>query len=1022
MDMVPSDAGAKELIEKAGQLIPWWGSAEDKSVLEVHAQEVELSKYYLFPIHEISVNSDCEDIPAFINERFQILLSAAYKSETHLTLVIHSKAGKVSLYAGFMKDQSSAENKEYFQSIINGILPGKSIICEQESGIHKMLDGFSTGGLMTGIPVLKKDDKDLRFNLSSVIRSLYGREYTLVINSAPVNEPEMINSFQELIDLRDYFHGLAKRTVGQEKGEGGSVSNTEGSSFGVGVGFFAGIGGFFNFNENESISESNSTQSSRSLSVEKQNGLAVELEKISDKLIERMTQGFSAGLWETSITFAAKDDLTCEILGGSFLGELSRPDENLLPPARLYTGALQKKNTLFMPRVSDQDGIFPKRLASYITSEELALISSPPTESLPGYEIKKMPALAVTDLAGIKDIKLGTITDQGNPVIGSHLYLSKSDLNKHLFVCGLTGSGKTTTVKHILKTINHEKKVPFLVLESAKRDYRQLLADKAFKKNLNVFTAGESLSPLRLNPFYIQPGVDPLVHIDFLKAIFNASFSLYASMPHILEKCLHRIYQKRGWNLTTGTHPFFIANEQESQIENMPPEHYYCFPTLSDLKDEVNNYVKNEMEYKGELRDNIRTAIVARIDSLCVGAKGLMFNTYDFFPMSRLLTKNTVIEMENIADDDDKAFFVGLMLVLLSEYRQQENPSIKPGAPDKELEHLLVIEEAHRLLKNVDTEKHSEYMGNPKGKAVEVFCNVISEMRSLGQGVTVVEQIPTKISPDVIKNSNTKIAHRLVSKDDQSLLAGSLGISEEEALYLNRLTTGHILCHKEGMDRPIECSVDFDVETLPVGNDKIRRIMKDIYKPLHHSDAYELSTALKEEGCSVAVRLLNSLCSEEANKLEMLIDTVYAELSTLLRQNDLHHRYKTSIYPDFLTLRILQLLSRGIYCVIPTLPHNIKQVIFEVIKNKDIHQHAKMISTLGEYWDVENAVDHIANVVQELSIRYILREYCTGNKTAPLKNAAMAESVVSSFFLIEHKPIINKVTPVLLHRKDLING
>jgi len=37
--------------------------------------------------------------------------------------------------------------------------------------------------------------------------------------------------------------------------------------------------------------------------------------------------------------------------------------------------------------------------------------------------------------------------------------LSEADLNKHTFVCGITGSGKTTTVKGILKNCSK----PFMV-------------------------------------------------------------------------------------------------------------------------------------------------------------------------------------------------------------------------------------------------------------------------------------------------------------------------------------------------------------------------------------------------------------------------------------------------------------------------------------------------------------------------------------------------------------------------------
>jgi len=160
------------------------------------------------------------------------------------------------------------------------------------------------------------------------------------------------------------------------------------------------------------------------------------------------------------------------------------------------------------------------------------------------------------------------------------------------------------------------------------------------------------------------------------------------------------------------------------------------------------------MNYEGEIAGNIKTAIKARLDSLCTGAKGYMFNTHDFLDMNQLMQEKAVLELEGLADDADKAFAVGLMVIFVNEYRQTHGRCNTKESP---LSHLLVIEEAHRLLKNTATEKISEDTGNPKGKAVEHFTNMIAEMRSYGQGVIIAEQIPTKLAPEVIKNSSNKI-------------------------------------------------------------------------------------------------------------------------------------------------------------------------------------------------------------------------------------------------------------------------
>ncbi|MDD2468308.1 MAG: hypothetical protein PHI97_30380 [Desulfobulbus sp.] len=560
--------------------------------------------------------------------------------------------------------------------------------------------------------------------------------------------------------------------------------------------------------------------------------------------------------------------------------------------------------------------------------------------------------------------------------------------------------------------------IPFLVIESAKRDYRQLLANDVFREKLNIFTIGDAtVSPIRFNPFYIQEGVHLQVHIDYLKAIFNASFSLYGPMPSIVEKCLHAIYIKKGWNLTLGTHPNFVDSKggydgEQYQFE----EHFYCFPTLTDLKDEIDRYIKKELDYKGELRDNIRTAIIVRLESLCVGAKGLMFNTHDFFSIKQLLSQNTILEMENLADDDDKAFFVGLILVLISEYRQKENPAVNPGMGNKGLRHFMVIEEAHRLLKNVETERTTEMMGNPKGKAVEVFCNILSEMRSLGQGVAVVEQIPSKISPDVIKNSNTKIVHRLVSKDDQGLLAGSLSIDDYDALYLNRLKTGHALCHKEGMGRPVECAVLSDVNSHAISDDKVKRSMASLARePLHDYQAYQLDTLIGKAGKELVIKFFNSLVTLQSDELDKLISMAKDELQKLLVLRDVQYRIDDLFFSDYFTLQVMVLLNKGMYCRNNRIPSNLKTILLRVIRTPSEETKTEIINSLNTLWDPFPAKNFIEDVIESLTIRYLY-------KNSSAVGLAEVESAVSSFLLLVDKDMIRKISQKVSNKMEGVHA
>ena len=588
-----------------------------------------------------------------------------------------------------------------------GFIPGKGIEFVEEADIKNTLKEQKHGGVLTGIPTQKIDEEKQTFDLSSVIRSMNGQEFLLAIVSRPVAKYETAQQLHELMNLKDRCHALANRQIGLEESAGinqsHAVQETEGESrshgFNVGMGLMLmglllGAGYSYTKTKFSSRSETDSVGWSenvgRSLSYEQQNTLAMELESIADKLIARLRNGLNTGLWESFITYATGSPTASQILSGTLAGELIKADPDALP-IRNVSGALSADIPIFVPKERDGESLIKgNKLLSFLSSDEAALLMAPPLSSVPGYDIRVKPALSLTDTRDRAGYPIGRISEHGRVVKGSDFTISKDDIRKHIFVSGLTGSGKTTTVKHIL----HSLDTPFLVIESAKREYRRLLTDAKYDGNLRVYTVGDSgVSPIRHNPFMVLPGVSLITHIDNLKSIFYASFSLYGPMPYILEKCIYNIYKDRGWNLTTGEH-------QRVSIEKFADcqTHRFIYPTIRDLIDDVNRYVKEELEYKGELQDNIRSAIVARLESLAVGAKGFLFNTHEFIDIEELLTDRVVFELESLSDDDDKAFFVGLMLALVSEYRQcLARESTLTHTDD--LHHVLVIEEAHRLLK-----------------------------------------------------------------------------------------------------------------------------------------------------------------------------------------------------------------------------------------------------------------------------------------------------------------------------------
>lgn len=781
-----------------------------------------------------------DEISVFFQQKMRKLLAAAYSSGIPVCFGFIGREDGISLVLGLDpysgRDDVSAQS---VREIAQGILPG---IALENYNINSPIAPTSWG-MIEAVPSMKLDDEKQKADYTGLLRCLNGREFNILIMARPIPVQKIREKIKTLRDSQTECSALLKTTVSSQEGTAhtdGTTNTTAQSTFSshsvgfnfggnVGIGEVVGIsaGASYGYSrgksETKSVSDmvSDTISHCKSLGYEVQDYFVKEIIDYCEDAARRFNLALAGGGWDTCISYSATEESTLEIIQGYLFSEIVKPDP-LKPQAAFQTLSFEDVcemtgdktsgacGLLIPDRFLEKDGDCPiNPLVVPLNSEELGMLFAFPESSVPGFELRigKFYALSAAESED-DDCRIGTICEGERMIDNAPFTFSRGDIAKHVFICGITGCGKTTSVKRILVELNGEKDsaVPFLVLECAKKEYRNLaIADRP----LTVYTPGhpEIHSP-QMNPFYIQPGISLQTHIDYLKDLFNASFSFYGPMPYILEKCLQRIYEKRGWNLTTGDHPLLINSrsmidryDAEVLAERYAvPEHRFLFPTMRDLLNEVGVCVK-ELQYDAELTGNIRGAMGARLESLCNGAKGFMFNNAEPADMRSLLNENAVMELEGLSDDSDKAFAVGLLIIFINEYRQSREVS-------RPLEHVLVIEEAHRLLKNVATERFSEDMGNPKGKAVEHFTNMLAEMRSFGQGVIIAEQIPSKIAPDVIKNSSNKIIHRLVARDDQEFVANTIGVDADDAIYFGALKPGFALCHKEGMFTPVSVKVE----------------------------------------------------------------------------------------------------------------------------------------------------------------------------------------------------------------------
>lgn len=430
------------------------------------------------------------------------------------------------------------------------------------------------------------------------------------------------------------------------------------------------------------------------------------------------------------------------------------------------------------------------QLQTLLTTQELSALVNFPLHSVPGISVvDSAPEFSLTPQeipCSIKTIEIGKILYGGT---SSELPVSLpiDTLSRHALVCGVNGSGKTNTVLSILDGFMKAYR-PFFVIEPAKTEYvdwaieyNKTVNDP--KKKIKIFIPGCEKyvkgncipDKLRINPFEVinlpNSEMRVLSHIDRLKATFASAFPMQDILPVIMEHLLYKLY--------TDEHQMLDKEDKASYMKN-------GFPTLSTINAPFIDSLMSDIGYARENTQNISAALRTRFKSLKFGWKNELLNNKQLTGLTwdELFGTPVVVNLSYAGDDQDRAFIMSLLLQFLYEYRIAESESGKFSFNSNECRHLVVVEEAHRVMANCINPESPQY------KSGQMFSNFLSEVRAYGQGMMVVDQVPTRLIEDAIKNTNVKIIHKLVASDDSQRIAECIGLTPEQQKVIAKLSIG----------------------------------------------------------------------------------------------------------------------------------------------------------------------------------------------------------------------------------------
>ena len=577
---------------------------------------------------------------------------------------------------------------------------------------------------------------------------------------------------------------------------------------------------------NNSVNESKTTGGSQNVSKDIINKKSADYVKyIDEMLLPIIDYGKSKGLYLTTTFIFADNNSQLQKLGNTIKSLYSGKKGNKNPLEFEILETDDKKIDYFknfqIPECisyDDENALTLKShfveheevsLGNWYSPNELGLIAGLPEKEVVGLALNEEVEFGLNTKIPDKDgeiISLGNLVQSGNE-IDTKVYLEKSALNKHIFITGVTGTGKTTTCQKLLL----ESNLPFLVIEPAKTEYR-ILMNNSKTEDILIFTLGnDKVAPFRLNPFEFFEGESITSRVDMLKAAMEASFDMEAAIPQIIESAMYSCYEDYGWNIDT---------DENEKFENAYDEGVYSFPTLEDLLNKIEIEVTKH-NFDDKLKKDYIGSITARLQGLLVGSKGQMLNSRRSIDFRELIEKKVVLEIEGIKNGTEKSLVMGFILTNLCEaLRAKYNK-------DKHFKHITLIEEAHRLLS-----KYTAGDSLNKKNSVETFADMLAEVRKYGESLIIADQIPNKMTPEVLKNTNTKIVHKIFAEDDKEAIGNTISLSKEQKDFLSSLPTGRAIVFSQSWTKAVQVQIEKMTNTTSdenIDEDRLKNRVEDFY-------------------------------------------------------------------------------------------------------------------------------------------------------------------------------------------------
>jgi hypothetical protein len=415
------------------------------------------------------------------------------------------------------------------------------------------------------------------------------------------------------------------------------------------------------------------------------------------------------------------------------------------------------------------------RLPYIITADEAAAFFRLP------FREKSMAALRSNQAVGSVEHFDVSVVSEGNIVFGTLISHDSSSIaigcpenafTKHALVVGTPGSGKTTFSFNILLQFV-KRGIPFLAIEPTKAEYRAMIDAIP---DVQIFTPGNNaVSPFIINPFIPPRGISIEQYIPSLAGAFKAAFSMPSPLDIIFLRAIRACYSENGW-------------KDYSKHGDADVTEFGLYEFILTFK-----RIIAESDYSGEVKGNLQSAGVFRLMNL-IEQNSNIFDTIHTVPIEDMLRRPTILELNSIDNTEQKALIMALLLISIGVYTKNNQLG------DGKLKNIILVDEAHVLLGGGSSPNQDG--ADAQGATIKSLQDMIAEIRSYGTGIIIADQSPTKVSREVIANTDIKISFRLVHSSEKDLIADSTNMDKNAGQRISRLKPGEAYVYFSRLENP----------------------------------------------------------------------------------------------------------------------------------------------------------------------------------------------------------------------------